>query len=85
MTFFYRLTRWVLLACLAPAFSFAQSEHVVPPQKDWADPVAITITGNPTYFHRHRMEVEGVPWERQAIYQSSWAGEMGFRISGLKT
>ncbi len=36
------------------------------------------------YFHRHRMEVEGVPWERQAIYQSSWAGNMGFIVSGLE-
>jgi hypothetical protein len=85
MAFFNRLIRWILFACLAPAFLSAQSEKVVPPQKDWTHPVAITVTGNPTYFHRHRMEVEGVPWERQAIYQSSWAGEMGFRISGLRT
>jgi len=84
MLFFNEHAWRVLLICAAPASLIAQSEHVTPPQKDWTDPVAITITGSPTYFHRHRMEVAGVPWERQAIYQSSWAGEMGFRISGLK-
>ena len=84
MPFFNHGTKWTLLACITHTFVFAQSEHVAPPQKDWTDPVAITVTGYPTYFHRHRMEVEGVPWERQAIYQSSWAGEMGFGISGLK-
>lgn len=78
-----RLFRWTVLAGLAPLSLSAQSEHVTPPQKDWTNPVQITVTGNPTYFHRHRMEVEGVPWDRQEIYQSSWAGEMGFRISGL--
>ncbi|MCF7688668.1 MAG: hypothetical protein K9N01_10235 [Cephaloticoccus sp.] len=64
--------------------AFAQSEHVVPPQKDWSDPVSISMKGNPTYFHRHRLEVEGVPAAEQAIYQSSWAGELGLRIAGLQ-
>ncbi len=63
----------------------AQSEHVVLPQKNWADPVKIEMGGNPTYFHRHRMEVEGVPAEKQAIYQSSWAGELDVRVSGLQS
>ncbi|MEZ5278052.1 MAG: glycosyl hydrolase family 28-related protein [Opitutaceae bacterium] len=75
--------RWVALTCLLSGSVLAQSEHVQPPRKDWPDPIEITLTGHPTYFHRHRMEVEGVPWDRQEIYQSSWAGEMGFRISGL--
>jgi hypothetical protein len=46
---------------------------------------AITITplGKPVYFHRHHVEVEGVPEAEQAAYQSSWAGETGLRIGGL--
>lgn len=62
----------------------AQTEKVVLPQRDWADPVTITMTGEPTYYHRHRMEVEDVPAEQQAIYQGSWAGELGMRVEGLE-
>jgi Pectate lyase superfamily protein/Malectin domain len=42
-----------------------------------------TMTGHPVYFHRHHVEVEGVPEAEQADYQSSWAGEIGLRIAGL--
>jgi hypothetical protein len=62
----------------------AQSEHVVPPQKNWSDPVTITMTGNPSYFRRYHMEVEGVSAEEQAVYQSAWSGELGLRVTGLK-
>jgi len=75
--------RSVICGVLALTSARAQSEHVVAPPVDWSDPVTITVTGNPTYFHRHQMEVEEVSAEEQAIYQSSWAGAMGLRIAGL--
>lgn len=84
MKCFLNAIRGVMLATLVATSLPAQSEHVAPPAKPWSDPVTITMTGNPTYFHRHRLEVEGVPAERQAIYQSSWAGELGLRIAGLE-
>lgn len=78
------LHRLLIVGLLAASTVHAQSEHIVLPQKNWSDPVTITMTGHPTYFHRHRLEVEQVPWDRQAIYQSSWAGNLGLRIAGLK-
>lgn len=81
---FKRLSRFVLFTTLVATMALAQSEHVVPPQVDWDNPVKFETGGQMTYFHRHRLEVEGVPAERQAIYQSSWAGEMDVRVSGLE-
>ena len=46
--------------------------------------LSITLTGKPEYFHRQHVEIDGATEAEQAIYQSSWAGEMGFRIAGLK-
>jgi hypothetical protein len=77
---------WLALALGMGALTsaMAQSESVVLTQRDWADPVTITMTGEPTYFHRHRLEVEDVPAELQAIYQGSWSGELGMRVEGLE-
>jgi len=75
--------RWMILAAMAVSAAWAQSERVRPAPPDWDDPVTITLTGRPTYFHRHHAEVEGVSAEEQAIFQSSWAGELGLRIAGL--
>ena len=72
------------LTALTVVSATAQSEHVVLPQVDWTDPVTFSMTGEPTYYHRHRLEVEGVPAEQQEIYQGSWSGELGMRIMGLK-
>lgn len=46
--------------------------------------ISVTMTGQPTYFHRHHAEVADVPEVEQAVYQSSWAGEMGLRFTGLQ-
>ncbi len=73
-----------LLSILLTSPLCAQSEHVVLPQVDWDNPVKFESGGQMNYFHRHRQEVEGVPADRQAIYQSSWAGEMDVRVSGLE-
>lgn len=81
---FKRIPLSTLLSALVATSALAQSEHVVPPQVDWGVPVKFEAGGKMNYFHRHRLEVEGVPAERQAIYQSSWAGEMDVRVSGLK-
>ena len=78
------LSRWVVLGSLVATSTLAQSEHVVLPPKNWRDPVTITLTGKPDYFRRYRMEVEGVSAAEQAIYQSSWSGELGLRVAGLK-
>lgn len=63
---------WVLLAGMATSVS-ANS------------PVAVTVIGEPQYTHRHyESEVEGVPEERQKIFQAGCTGEFGLRVSGLK-
>lgn len=74
----------LVLSVVAATAVQAQSEHVVLPQKNWSDPVTITLMGQPKHFRRHWMEVEGVPADEQAIYQSSWTGEWGLRIAGLQ-
>ena len=61
----------------------AQSEKVVLPEQETANAIAFSLIGEPEYFHRHRLEVEGVPEHRQAIYQSNWTGELGVRVTGL--
>lgn len=74
----------LIAAVLIPAALFAQSEKTHPPRYDASSGIKFSLIGEPEYFHRHRLEVEGVPWERQAIYQSNWTGDMGVRIEGLK-
>ncbi|MFV2070005.1 MAG: glycosyl hydrolase family 28-related protein, partial [Pirellulales bacterium] len=54
------------------------------PERDAASEITFSLIGQPDYFHRHRLEVEGVPEHRQAIYQSNWTGDMGVRVEGLK-
>ena len=47
-------------------------------------PITVTMIGKTNYFHQHHAEVAGVPEAEQAIYQSSWTGNMGLRVAGLK-
>jgi len=83
MADFKNLIRMMAVGLVAGVMGNAQSEQVVLPQVNWDDPVTFTMTGEPTYFHRHRMEVEDVAAEEQAIYQGSWSGELGMRVEGL--
>lgn len=84
MVFAKKFFSWLLLGALAATSVPAQSEHVVPPQVDHSDSVKFEMGGTIDYFHRHQLEVEGVPAERQAIYQSTRAGELDVRVSGLQ-
>ncbi|MGD8413743.1 MAG: malectin domain-containing carbohydrate-binding protein [Candidatus Latescibacterota bacterium] len=65
--------------------AFAQSEQIPLPEPGPADGGGLTFSliGEPEYFHRHRLEVVGVPEHRQYIYQSNWTGDMGVRVEGL--
>lgn len=83
MVFLKNLCRLLAFGVVLVSGARAQSEHVAPPAPDWHDPVTFEKEGTWNYFHRHRLEVEGVSAEEQAIYQSSWAGNLGLRISGL--
>ncbi|MFI5357905.1 MAG: glycosyl hydrolase family 28-related protein [Opitutales bacterium] len=79
-----RLFLFATIGLLAPAV-FGDPNPVAPaPAPSDSSPVTFTLTGRPLYFHRHHVEVEGVPEAEQAEYQSSWTGELGLRISGLK-
>ena len=84
MVKFKRISLCSLLSALIASIGMAQSEHVVPPQVDHSDTVKFEMGGTIDYFHRHQLEVEGVPAERQAIYQSTRAGELDVRVSGLQ-
>jgi len=72
------------VGALMAVSAMAQNEHVVLPQVEHSDSVKFEMGGKIDYFHRHHMELEGVPAERQAIYQSTRAGELDVRASGLK-
>lgn len=57
---------------------FGQAAETVPPG------MAVTVVGEPKYVNRHYLvEVEGVPPERQVVYQTWCTGEIGLRVSGL--
>lgn len=84
MVEFKNFLQLLVLGALTALSASAQNEHVVLPQVDWNDTVRFEMGGDIDYFHRHRMEVEGVPAERQAIYQSSRAGELDVKVSGLQ-
>lgn len=46
--------------------------------------VTISVIGEPKYVNRHYLvEIEGVPAERQAVYQTWCTGEIGLRVAGL--
>jgi len=77
-----KLSAIVVATTLLPAVLLAQSEHIPLPNYDPTG-VTFSLTGTPEYFHRHRLEVEGVPEDRQYIYQSNWTGDMGVRAEGL--
>jgi len=79
-----RFHLFALLSALVTTSACAQNEHVVPPQLDHSDTVKFEMGGTIDYFHRHRLEVEDVPAERQAIYQSTRTGELDVRVSGLQ-
>lgn len=81
---FQRIHLFALLSALVAISACAQSEHVEPPQVAHSDTVKFEMGGTIDYFHRHRLEVEGVPAERQAIYQSTRTGELDVRVSGLQ-
>lgn len=62
----------------------AQSEKISLPEQKGEQGITFSVFGNPTYFHRHHLEVEGVAEHEQAIYQGTWNGEFGLQIAGLK-
>ena len=64
---------WLTLAAAASAFALGDGSTVT-----------ITVIGSPQFTHRHyETEVEGVPADRQMIYQTWCTGEIGLRVAGL--
>jgi len=74
---------FVLLVTLVAQLT-AQSEKISLPEPKGEEGVTFSVFGGLNYFHRHRLEIEGVAEHEQAIYQGTWSGELGLRIEGLK-
>ena len=79
------MKRWLSVALLVPV-ALVAGVAVEPAAPDPAQKVTVAVLGEPRSAGRHyTADVEGVPEERQALFQTSCMGEIGVRVAGLGT